>query len=108
MQSTRRNVGRHQNLVTAFLKSAQGTVALRLRAVAVNHGRGETVAFQFLGQPLRAALGAGENQRLSFFLVEQLPQHVQLFGGRTSYASSCTLSAGFNVEPSATRTGSRM
>ena len=80
VQSARSDIGRDQHLIAAFLKSAQSGVALRLRAIAVNHGSREAVPFQFLGQPLRATLGARENQRLSLFFVEQLPQHVQLFG----------------------------
>ena len=39
VQAARGDVRGDQHLITAFLKSAQGRVALRLRAVAVNHAR---------------------------------------------------------------------
>jgi hypothetical protein len=66
VQASRRDVGCDQHLIAAFLKSAQRGVALRLRAIAVNHGRRKAIALQFLGQPLRAALGAGEDQVCPF------------------------------------------
>ncbi len=86
VQAARSDVGRDQHLVTAFLKSAQSAVPLRLRAVAVNHRRSETVADQFLGQPFGAAFGAREDQRLAFFCIEQLAQHIELLA-RTNFVS---------------------
>ena len=79
MQSAGRDVGGDEHLEAAFLKSAEGAVALRLRAIAVNHGGGEAVAGQFLGEALGAALGAGEDERLSFFVVEKLAENIESF-----------------------------
>ena len=81
VQAARSDVGRHQHLEAAFLKSAQGFVTLRLRAVAVNHRGIEALARQFPGEPLRAALGAREDQGLSFFVVQQMTEHVRFFSG---------------------------
>ena len=72
VQSAGGYVGGYQNLEAALLKSCQRSVALRLRPIAVNHGDGETVAHQFLGQPLGAALGAREHQGLPLLGIQQL------------------------------------
>ena len=50
----------------------------------MNHGGVETIAHEFLGQPLGAAFGAREDERLSFFLVKQLPEDIQFFS-RTNF-----------------------
>ena len=81
VQSAGGDVGGDQYLEAAFLESAEGAVALRLRAVAVNHGGGEAVAGKVLGEALGAALGAGEDERLTFFVVEKLAENVDLFAG---------------------------
>ena len=52
----------------------------------MNHGGGEAVARQFLGETLGAALGAGEDQGLTFFAVEKLAEDVDFFAG-TNFVS---------------------
>src|SRR5882724_5390597 len=81
MQAPRSDIGGDQHLVAAFLKSAERSVALRLRAVTVNLRGGEAIPRQLLGQSLRAAFGAREDQGLSLLRIEQLPQQIQLFAG---------------------------
>jgi len=67
VQPARGDIGIHQHLEASFLKSAQGSVTLGLRAVAVNHRSSEAVPYQFLDKSLRAAFGPREDQRLSLF-----------------------------------------
>ena len=74
-------VGRDQNAVASLLESGQGGGALRLRAVAVNHGGGKAFTIQVLGQALGAALGAGEDQAASGFLGEQAVEYFLLAVG---------------------------
>src|SRR6202158_2952 len=81
MQAARSDVGGDQHLKASFLKSAEGAVALRRRAIAVNHGGGKPVASQFLSQALGATFRAGEDESLSFFRVEELTENVELFAG---------------------------
>src|SRR5258708_34895037 len=81
MQAAGGDVGGNQHLEATFLKSAQRAVALRLRAIAVNHGGGEAVAGQVLRQALGATLGAGKDESLSFFGIEKLAENVELFAG---------------------------
>src|ERR1022692_2722855 len=81
MQAARSDVGRDQHLKAAFLKSAEGAVALRLRAITVNHGGAEAVPGQFLSEALSAALGAGEDESLSLFRIEKLAEDIELFAG---------------------------
>src|SRR6267142_421312 len=52
----RSQVRRHQHAEPPLLKSRQCRGALRLRAVAMNHGRGESLAIQALGNSFGSAL----------------------------------------------------
>ena len=61
MNAARGDVGGDQHSRTPLLEVAQRRVPLGLAAVAVNHAGIESIANQFLSQPLGAALGAGED-----------------------------------------------
>ena len=81
VQASRSNIGSHQHLKAAFLKSAQCAIALGLSAIAVDHGGGEAIPDQLLGQPLRPTLGSREYQCLPLFLVQQFTEHIEFFAG---------------------------
>src|ERR1035438_8993763 len=81
MQAAGSDVSGDEHLEAAFLKSPQGAGTLRLGAAARNHGRGKAVAGQLLCQTLCATFGASEDEGLSFFGVEKLAEHVELFAG---------------------------
>src|SRR5579863_10638655 len=81
VQTTRRYVSGNQHAEASLLKPAESSVSLRLRAVPMNHCRGKTFAHQLFCQPLRAALRASKNQRLTSFGVKQLAQDVGFLGG---------------------------
>src|SRR4051794_23381757 len=81
VQSTRRDVGGNQNLVTAFLKSAERRVPLGLRAISMNHAGVEAVTYEIFGQPFGTAFCAGEDQGLTLFRVEQLPEDIEFLAG---------------------------
>ena len=49
----------------AGLEVGQRADSLGLALVAMNRGGGDSVTFQLLGQPARAVLGPGEDQRLA-------------------------------------------
>ena len=66
IDAARSNIGRHQHLESASVEAGERARSLRLGAIAVNHGRGETVAHQALRQPLGAALGARKHQGRPF------------------------------------------
>ena len=99
-------VGGHQHAVASLLKSSQRCDALRLRTVAMNHGRGKSFAAQIPGQPLGSALGARENQAAAGFLGQQSLQHFLLaVGGHFESLEARTFSDGFKIDPNARRTG---
>src|SRR5260370_3392018 len=79
VDSTRSDIGGNQDVEASFFKDAERAIALRLRAVTVNHRRGEAVARKIFGQAIGAAIGAGEDQTASFFLIEQVAKYVALF-----------------------------
>src|ERR1700688_1899342 len=58
VNTARREVGGYQNAIASLLKSSEGGGTLRLRAVAVNHGRREALAVKVVGDALGSALGA--------------------------------------------------
>ena len=60
-------VGGDQDADAARLKIGQGGGALGLRAVTVNHGGGDAVAVQGLGDAVGETLGAGEDQAAAGF-----------------------------------------
>src|SRR5271157_666773 len=82
VDAARGDVRRHQDLELTLVEAVQGPGALRLGAVAVNHGRRKSVAHQALGQAFGPALGARENQGLSLLGVEKLAQQIGLFRQR--------------------------
>src|SRR5271157_981264 len=55
-------IGRDQHAMASLLKSEESGAPLGLRAVAMNHGGGETVASQILGEAFRPALRACEDE----------------------------------------------
>ena len=61
VQATGGHVSCDQHLIASLLKSAERSVTLGLRTVAVNHRRGKTFAYQFLSQPFCASFGASED-----------------------------------------------
>src|SRR5438552_8607327 len=67
-----------QHAEATLLKPSQRCGALRLRAVAMNHGGGEASAIQAVGNPFRSALGSSEHEALSRFLGQQTLQHFLL------------------------------
>src|SRR6185437_1448858 len=79
VKAARGDIGRDEHLYPAFLKTAQGGVALRLRTITMDHAGAETIAHQFLSEPFCATLRAREDQSLSFFCIEQLAKNVDLF-----------------------------
>ena len=70
VQTTCCNIGRHEDLETAFLKPTQSSISLILGAIAMNHGSREALAHKFLRRSLGALLGPCEDQRLSLFCIE--------------------------------------
>src|SRR5208337_1363596 len=64
-------IGGYQDAVAPSLESGQRRRPLRLRAVAMNHGRSKSLAYQILGQPFRSSLGSREDQTAARLLSEQ-------------------------------------
>ena len=98
-------VGGYQDAIASLLEPGEGRVALRLRAVAVNHGGGESVAAQRLGQFVGSALGAREDQAAAGFLGEQPRAERPTCLRRNLEGLEATVSAGLSVDPSEMRTG---
>ena len=65
VDTTRRDVGSDQDPRVPGRKAVQGPLPLVLVAVAVNRGRVGARPGQLLSQPVRAVLGADEEQRPS-------------------------------------------
>ena len=78
IDAARRNVGRHQHAVRAVGKALQRGNTLRLGAVAVDARRVVAHAAQPIGQPVRAMLGAGEDQEAALMLAQQVLQQLGL------------------------------
>src|SRR5437879_473997 len=78
VNAARSEIRRHQDAEAALLEPGQSRGALRLRAVAMNHGGGEASAVQTLGNPFGSALGSRKHQALSLFLGQQALQHFLL------------------------------
>ena len=76
VNAARGDVRGNQDAVAPLLKSGEGRVALRLRAVAMNHGGGESFASQVARKLLGAALGAREHQASAGLLGEQALQQL--------------------------------
>jgi hypothetical protein len=70
MNAARGDIGGNQNLVAALLKAGQRCVSLRLRAVSVNRGSGETFAAETQSEALGSPLGAREDEAAPGFLGE--------------------------------------
>ena len=49
VNATRSQIGRDQDAIATLLKSGEGRIPLRLRAVAMDHRRGEPFAIQVFG-----------------------------------------------------------
>jgi len=71
------DVGGHEDSILPALEAGQGGGALRLRAVAMNHGGVDALAVQALGDAFGAALGAREDKAAAAFVVEQVVEHVR-------------------------------
>src|ERR1700755_3263795 len=72
------DVGGDEDLEASRIETGQRRVALRLAAIAVDHGGREAVTNQFLRKALGAAFGARENQGLAGLVVEKFAQGVLL------------------------------
>jgi len=107
VNSARSQVGRHQHAEASLLEPCEGRGALRLRAVAMNHGGREALAIQALGNALGAPLGPRKHQALSLFLVSRRCSISCLRSMATSNAWMRTFSEGFEVEPKDRRTALR-
>ena len=105
VQATRGYISRHQNAVPTLSKAAQSSVALRLAAIAMNAGRLPTRVRELLRYPLRAMLGADEDEKAAVFGTKQMLQERQLRSAATSKVCSFTFSAGFSTEPISILTG---
>ena len=62
VNSARGHVRGDEHAILPALKSGECRGSLRLRAVAVDHGRDDALAVQVFGDSLGAALGARENR----------------------------------------------
>ena len=65
VDAARGDVGRHQHLEVPLLKPARASRALGLAAVAVDAVARDPVLAEELGQPVRAVLGAREDQHVA-------------------------------------------
>jgi len=72
------DVGGDQDAILPALKAGEGGGALRLRAVAMNHGGVDALPVEALGDAFGAALGARENKAAAAFVVEQVVKHIGL------------------------------
>ncbi len=71
-------VGRDQDSMASLLKSEKSGISLGLRAIAMNHGGGESIAGQIVGQALGPALGAREDEAAAGFFCEQTVEQILL------------------------------
>src|SRR6266481_4184863 len=65
----------NENAEAATLEPFQGSAALRLRAIAVDHRGVDAIAIQALGDAFGAAFGAREDQAAACFSAEQMVEH---------------------------------
>jgi len=72
------DVGGDEDAILPPLEAGEGRGALRLRAVAMNHGGVDALAVEALGDAFGAALGARENKAAAAFIVEQVVEHIGL------------------------------
>ena len=107
VNSARSDVRGHQDAITALLKPGERSGALRLRAVAVNHGGVDAALVQALGDALGAALGTRENETAAGSSRSRWCTF-PAFPADTSNACSFTFSEGLSVEPNSKRTGFRV
>src|ERR1700721_1789750 len=68
------DVGGDKDAILPALEAGEGRGALRLRAVAMNHGGVDALAVEALGD----AFGARENKAAAAFVVEQVEEHIGL------------------------------
>jgi len=68
-------VGCDENAEAATLEALEGGGALRLRAIAVDHGGVDAVAIQALGNAFSASLGAGKDQAAAGFFAKKMIEH---------------------------------
>ena len=64
VEAARGDLGRDEDRVPVGLEVGERADALRLALVAVDGGRGDAVPLELLGEPVRAVLGAREDERL--------------------------------------------
>src|SRR5260221_4555947 len=72
------HVGGHEDSILPALEAGQGGGALRLRAVAMNHGGVDALAGQGLGEVFGAALGARRDKATAAFIFGPCIKHVQV------------------------------
>jgi len=70
------DVGGHEHAILPALEPGEGRSALRLRAVAMNHGCVDALAVEALGDAFGTALGARENKAAAAFVVKQVIEHI--------------------------------
>ena len=78
MHPARGHICGDQHAIAAFLKPAQGQVALRLRPVSVNAGGFRSAARQLGGQTICAMLRSGEHQERTALFLQHLFQQAEL------------------------------
>ena len=81
INSTSRDIGRHQNLNSIFSERQQGSLPCILRLVAVDRGGTDSFSLQSLHHHVGAAFGASENDRLIDLLIaKNIDKRLNLFG----------------------------
>ncbi len=71
-----RDISGDKDAILPALETGEGRGALRLGAVAMNHGGVDALTVQALGDAFGAALGARENKAAAAFVVEQVVEHI--------------------------------
>lgn len=77
VNATGRDIGSYEDSVLPLLESTKGPVALALGAVAVNAGGLDARAGEFLGQPVRSVLSAGEDKERTVLLLQHVLEEAE-------------------------------
>ena len=100
------DVGGDQHAMMSLSEAAQGGVALRLRAIAVNLDGLVAGALEAAGDAIRSMLGAHEDEEAALLRAEQMLEKLLLLVGRDLKGLELTLGEGLSTEPISMRTGS--
>ena len=87
VQAAGGNIGRHQHLESPSWKPLKAALRWDCERSPWIIAGAESVANEFIGEALSAALGASEDQGLAGLFVKQLPKHIEFFA-RTNFVSS--------------------